>query len=219
MRLKTWSLVGAAGAVLAFAGVAIAVHAPGSASTVSATGAASTATNVTTTTCSVNGQSFELTKGTYSGTASSGTPALNGPISLKVDSWIDTTASNVGLLNAHFQINGPGPGHTDGHLSAVNNNGTLSGWVDGHGPSDLHFSGTFSGSWNKTTGFGSLSIGTGSASNVVLAFSGHCPQPPPKDNKPPAPPKPHPAPPHGPSGPSGASGPSGPPGPHHHPKP
>ena len=177
MRLRTWSIAGVATAALAFAGYALAVHAPGSASTASATGSATTKSDITTKTCSVSGQNFELTKGTFSGTASSAQALLNGPIQLKVDSWIDTSASNVGLLKAHFTINGPGPGKTDGKLDAANSNGTLSGWIDGHGPGDNHFSGTFTGSWTKDAGFTSLSIGTSTGTNVVVVFSGKCPEP------------------------------------------
>ena len=173
MRFKTWGIAGAAAAALAFAGIAIADETL-SQTTTSASLSANTVSDLHSSTCTNANGTFESTHAKYAGTATGAAP-LSGPVKMRVESLVNTS-TGVGLLKGAFTVDPSGKGKTDGRLSAVVSNGTLAGWIEGHGPSGK-FAGTFTGTWNKSTGFGSLSIGTSSTNNLLLLTSGRCPEP------------------------------------------
>ncbi len=188
MRPRTWLSMSVGVVALAFAGVAVADQAPLQMTTSTASVSATSAAKVKTTSCTNAGVTFQTAHGSYSGTAT-GPSVLNGPIRFNVQSMVNTS-TNVGILKGNFQVNGPGKGATNGKLDAVVSGGTVSGFIQGHGPSGA-FEGPFTGSWNQSTGFSSLSIGSASAStNQLLLVSGHCPAPKPLAPKP-TPPKHH----------------------------
>ena len=153
---------------LVFVGIAVADQ-PSTAVLATATLNATTKSNARTHTCG----SVENTKATYTGSADSLESALKGSLSIRVNSTFNT-ATHLGTLRGHWTIDTSAPGNTGGTLAAVNNNGTITGWLEGRAPGGKKVAGTFSGSWSKDGGFSSLQIGTSSSSNVLVVTSGHC---------------------------------------------
>jgi hypothetical protein len=176
-RLRSWMLIVAA-ASLGVAGFAMAGRAPKSSQTVSADVTATSASNVKTKTCPGDDGTYELVRGKYSGTTSGATdPALAGSIEIRVDSWFNLS-ENLGVLQGKLKIDTAGPGKTEGELAAVNNNGSIVGWITTHSPKGTRIMGTLSGAWTKTGGFtGPVHIGSSSATNLAILASGGCKKP------------------------------------------
>lgn len=166
-RTRGWILVGAL-AALTFAGIAVADQ-PSTAVATTATFTATTKSNVSTQTCGA----VDFTRGTYTGTASSGESALQGSLTIRVNSWFNTS-SHLGVLRAHWKVDAAGPGNTGGKLTAVNKDGTLLGLLEGHAAKGKSIVGSFSGTWDANSGFSSLSIGSSTASNLLIVSTGHC---------------------------------------------
>lgn len=164
---------------LAAAGIAIADSgSPATTTLVSATFFANTLVKSHSTTCTpTSGDAFANTDAFFTGTASSSDPRLAGPITIHVKSIYDST-KNVGSLFGNAFIDTSGPGHTNAQLSAVNVNGAVQGWLNGHLGDGSHFMGSFSATFSPTGGFSSsgtpATIGSGTATNTAIAWSGRC---------------------------------------------
>ena len=193
-RRRAW-LAGAAVLALAVAGVAIA-GGPSTTNPVSATFNATTVVKKNVQTCTGADGTYEITHATYAGTSTSADPSLNGPIRIDIKSVYNTT-KNLGWLNAKLQFDGTTPGgKAHGNLSAVNAGGQLHGFVSGQETAPgKHLLANVSASFAGATGFGSGQLGTGTAINTAVVFSGSCkaaePQKPAHPTKPshPKPPK------------------------------
>jgi hypothetical protein len=178
---------------LAAAGVAIADPDIGSNTAVSGTFSANTSVSSGSHTCTAaNGDSILLTDATFTGTASSSTPSLNGPLTINVRSAFDTK-TNVGSLDARVAIGSGSAGFT-GHLEGVDSNGTVQGFLEGQSAGTRILGSvttTFSGS-----GFGSATapgtIGSGTGTNSAIAMTPGCAVTTPPPPKPLPPPKPIP---------------------------
>lgn len=187
-RGKAWFAVAAV--ALAVAGVAIADPGSGSTNTVSATFIATTSVDKNVQTCTGTDGTYEITHATYTGSATSSDVNLNGAIKLDVKAVYNQT-KNLGWVEANVHVDGSTAGHgAHGHLTAVNSNGTLEGFLNGdeQGP-DGKLLANVTGAFTSLGGFTSGSIGTGGGNNTALVAGGDC--------KPPKPPKPdHPKPDH-----------------------
>jgi hypothetical protein len=81
-------------------------------------------------TCSVNGgDTFEATRAVYTGTATSSDPRLDGAITIRAWSLVDTT-NGVGHVFGRFRISGAGA-HTHGTINAAVSGGKASGLARG----------------------------------------------------------------------------------------
>jgi len=235
-RGKAWIAVAA---VVAVAGTVVAIAAGALATTqsVSATFDATTVKNRTVKTCTgENGNSYEITHATYTGTAVSKESRLEGTIEIRVKSVYNTT-QNLGVLEGKVHVRNSGSAR--GNLSAVNTNGTLEGFLKGgvHDSAGKLFA-NISAGYSSLGGFSGGELGSGTPTNTAIIFSGGCgnaegttglngpkgasgPKGPKGTSGPKGPkgasghkgPK-GPKGATGPSGPSGASGASGPSGPH-----
>ena len=169
-------VLGAAAALLA-AGVAIAATTPTKASmtAASATFSASTVSHVHTKTCTAKaGDAFQSTTAVYKGTSTSQDARLNGPITIKAHSFLDTTSS-LGTIGGTFLIKGTGTAGVNGKLSGVISNGTVSGLVKGaaKGPVGSLLA-TLGGTFAQATGFAEDGIGSATTGGGVVFAHAVC---------------------------------------------
>jgi hypothetical protein len=165
--------VAAAGA-LVLASVAVAHLTAGDMTQVSATLSATTPANVQTRTFTCAGQTFEVTTGRWTGTATSTTPDLNGATVLRVKSVYNTT-KKLGWLEGRLSIRGADD-RTHAGFAAVNVDGKVDGWARGNaGRGDGIVFGSLTGSFSKSGGLtdGALGAGTG-ANAAVIAKRADC---------------------------------------------
>jgi len=172
--MKRFAFAVAALAVLVTAGAAVAHLKAGNATAVSATLSAPTAANVQTRTLTCAGQTIEVTTGRYTGTSTSTTPDLNGPVELHVKSVYNTT-TKLGWVDGHLKIRGA-DNRTNAGFSAVNVDGKLDGWVRGSaGHRDGILFGSLSGTFTKAGGLTAGAIGSGAGANAaVIAKNASC---------------------------------------------
>lgn len=183
-RRRAW-LAGAAVVALTVTGVAIA-GGPSTTSQVSATFTATTVVQKDVQTCTGVDGTYEITHATYSGTAVSSDPHLNGPIRIDVKSVYNTT-KNLGWLSGKLRVDNSTTGdRAHGNLSAVNMGGQLQGFLSGEetAPGNRLLA-NVSASFASATGFGSGQLGAGTATNTAVVSSGSC-----KSHEPPKPPHP-----------------------------
>jgi hypothetical protein len=168
ITVKRFALLTAALAMLAAAGVAVAHHTAGDVTQVNATFSATGASNVSTRTLScAGGQTLELSHGRYTGTATSGTGDLAGPVELRIHSVYNTTRK-LGWVEGWLVI-GASDDRTRAAFTAVNVNGTLDGWLRGSaGHRDGRLVGSFSASFTSAGGVTGGQLGTGTGANAAL---------------------------------------------------
>jgi hypothetical protein len=142
------------------AGVAAAGHRAPSVQAASATFDATTVSQHYTATCSVNGgDTFQATRATYTGTATSSDPRLAGDVTIRAWSLVDTT-NGVGHVFGIFRIRGTGPNRAHGTLNAAVAGGKASGLARGfvRGPWG-HLVASLGATFDPSAGFSSGSIG------------------------------------------------------------
>ena len=169
---------GAAVVALAVAGIAIAGTGTGGTTLVSATFTATTLSHSSTSTCTAaNGDPITRTDATFTGTATSTDPHLNGPVTLHVRSVYDGK-SNAGSLTGDVRIDStsttPPSGHLHASLQAVNVNGNVTGFLSGDSFWGVHFLGGFSSAFSTSGGFTSGAIGAGNPTSAAILVSGGC---------------------------------------------
>jgi len=170
---KTIFVVAALAALVA-SSVAVAHLKSGNVSAVSATLSAPTTVHLSTRTVTCDGQTIEVSTGRYTGTSTSTTPDLAGPVELKVHSVYNTT-TRLGTIDGYLKIRAT-DNRSNARFSAVNSDGKLDGWLHGTaGHRDGVVFGSLSGSFSKTGGLtdGQLGAGTG-ANTAVLAKRAEC---------------------------------------------
>ena len=162
-------------AALVAAGVAAAHRGAPSVQSVTATFNATTVTQHSLTTCSVNGgDTFQATRATYTGTATSSDPRLTGALTIRAWSLVDTT-NGVGHLFGTFRIVGVGLDRAHGTLNAAiaggNASGLARGFVRGRWG---HIVASLGATFDPTAGFSSGSIGSGTAGAGFLRSGRWC---------------------------------------------
>jgi hypothetical protein len=172
-RISVFVLLAAA--ALISAGVAAAHHGPPSVQAVSATFDATTVSQHSLTTCSVNGgDTFQATRATYTGTATSSDPRLAGALTIRAWSLVDTT-NGVGHLYGTFRIIGTGRDRAHGTLNAAIAGGKASGLARGFVRGRWgHLVASLGSTFDPTAGFSSGSIGSGTAGAGFLRSGRWC---------------------------------------------
>jgi len=177
-------LIWIATAVLALAGVGMAVAQAcdsGSVSAVSATFTATSAGSVKTSTCTAADGTYAKTDAEYTGTAASSEPSLNGPVTIDARSLINTT-TGYGVVTGSMRF-GNGGDNAGTHFEAVYSNGNIAGFAEGnsHNPQSELLA-NLSGAYSATGGFtnGMLGGGTSGGSAVLVSQGGCRPVPAPR---------------------------------------
>ena len=165
--MKRLILITAALSALVAASAAVAHLRTGDVTQVSATLSAATAANVQTRTLTCDGQTIEMTLGHYSGTATSTTTELNGPVDLFVKSTYNTT-KKLGWVDGWVKVRASDK-RTRASFTAINVDGKLDGWLRGsasHRGGVLF--GSLAGSFSKAGGLTDGTLGTGTGSNAAV---------------------------------------------------
>ena len=165
--MKRLILFTAALSALVATGAAVAHLKTGDVTQVSATLSAATAANVQTRTLTCDGQTIEITLGHYSGTATSTTTDLNGPVDLFVKSTYNTT-KKLGWVDGWLKVRASDR-RTRASFTAINVDGKLDGWLRGSASrrGGLLF-GSLAGSFSKTSGLTDGTLGTGTGANAAV---------------------------------------------------
>jgi hypothetical protein len=165
--MKKTIFVVAALAALVVSSVAVATLRSGNVSAVSATLSATTADRVSTRTLTCDGQTIEVTTGRWTGTATSTTADLAGPVELRVHSVYNTT-TKLGTVTGTLKIRATDD-RSAAQFTAINTDGKLDGWLRGNaGRKDGGLLGSLSGSFSKTGGLTDGQLGTGSSANAAV---------------------------------------------------
>lgn len=169
--MKRIVLIIAALTALAATSVAVATLRSADVAAVSATLSATTPSNVHTRTHTCDGQTFEITTGRWSGTSTSATADLNGPVDLYLTSVYNVT-KKLGWIDGRLKI-GASDGRTRAWVSGVNADGKLDAWLRGNaGRGDGTLFGSLAGTFSKTGGLTGGAIGTGTNTNAALLVKG-----------------------------------------------
>ncbi len=169
--MKRLILLAAALSALMATGAAIATLRAADVNAVSATLSATTPANVQTRTYTCDTQTFEVTTGRWSGTATSTTADLNGATVLHLKSVYNVT-KKLGWVEGKLSI-AASDGRTHAYVSGVNSDGTLDAWVRGHaGRGDGSLFGSLFGSFSKTGGLTGGAIGSGTGTNAAVIAKG-----------------------------------------------
>jgi hypothetical protein len=172
-RLSLFVLIAAA--ALIGAGVAAAGHRAPSVQATSATFDATTVAQHYMATCSVNGgDTFQATRATYTGTASSADPRLTGAIRIRAWSLVDTT-NGVGHVFGIWHIKGTGVNRAHGTLNAALAAGKASGLARGfvRGPWG-HLVASFGATFDPSAGFSAGELGSSTAGAGFLRSGRWC---------------------------------------------
>ena len=169
--MKRFVLITAALGALVATGAAVANLKSADVTAATATLSATTPSNVETRTYTCDGQTFEVTTGRWTGTATSTTADLSGAAALHLKSVYNTT-KKLGWVEGKLSI-AAADGRTHAHVTGVNTDGKLDAWVRGHaGRHDGALLGSLSGSFSKTGGLTDGAIGTGTSTNAALIVKG-----------------------------------------------
>ena len=169
--MKRFVLITAALGALVATGAAVAHLKAADVTSASATLSATTPSNVQTRTYTCDGQTFEITTGRWSGTATSTTADLNGAAVLHLKSVYNAT-KKLGWIDGRLTI-AAADGRTHAGISGVNTDGKLDAWVRGSaGRGDGTLFGSLSGSFSKTGGLTDGAIGTGTGTNAAVIAKG-----------------------------------------------
>ena len=159
---------------LTLAGIAVAKLSATGTEAVSATFDATNVVRASTHTCTGVDGTYEITRAVYSGNAHSTDAALDGPIRIRVVSVYNTT-EQLGSLDAVYWTTVLGR-RAQGHLTAVNSNGTLDGFLRGRVSRPYgRLYGGVSSSWSRTGGFTNGKLGGGGSSADVALVLEHRP--------------------------------------------
>ncbi len=161
-------------AALATAGVAIAkAMKTGAVAATAASFDATTVANEVQKTCTVSGSSdtYQFTRATYTGLASSTDARLKGPITIRAISLVDTTTGAGGLVGAYRINGGPNVGAA-GRISAAISGNQATGAIRGHvsGPGGQLFASLGSG-FTGNGGFSNALVGSGSSNGAGVVLS------------------------------------------------
>ena len=164
--MKRLALITAGLATLVTASTAVAHLKTSDVSPASATLTATTASHVQTRTYTCGSDTIEVTHGRYTGTATSSTGDLAGPLELRLTSVYNTT-KKLGHADGRLVI-GASDDRTHARFSAVLADGKLDGWLNGSaGNRDGGLIGSLAGTFTAAGGF-SGQFGTGTGANAGL---------------------------------------------------
>jgi hypothetical protein len=162
-------------AAVAAAGVAAATQHTKSIQTAAADFSAGSVSRSHTETCTASDGTYQLTTATYTGTATSTDPRLNGTVEIRSSSVVNTT-TKLGWLDGTLRIRGTNAG-ANGRIHAAIANGAAVGSLVGEGSRpEAKLVASLSGAFTPAGGFSAASkIGSGSANGAgVLYKRGDC---------------------------------------------
>jgi hypothetical protein len=161
-------------AAVAAAGVAAATRHTQSTQAAAADFAAGTVSRSHTETCTASDGTYQLTTATYTGTATSSDPRLNGTVEIRSSSVVNTT-TKLGWLDGTLRIRGTNAG-ANGRIHAAIANGAAVGSLVGEGSRPAaKLVASLSGAFTPAAGFSAGKIGSGSANGAgVLYTRGEC---------------------------------------------
>lgn len=166
MKRMTWLGLAAVAALVA-SSVAVAHLRAGDVSAASATFSAPTTARLATHTYTCDGQTIEVSNARYTGTATSSTADLNGPVEIKLHSLYNTT-TKLGWVDGTLKIRAA-DNRSTARLTAVNVDGKLDGWLRGSaGRGDGMLLGSLTATFDKATGLSAGAIGSGTATNAAV---------------------------------------------------
>jgi hypothetical protein len=169
--MKRFVLITAALGALVATGAAVAHLKAADVTAASATLSATTPSNVQTRTYTCDNQTFEITTGRWSGTATSTTADLNGAAVLHLKSVYNAT-KKLGWIDGRLTI-AAADGRTHAGITGINTDGKLDAWVRGSaGRGDGTLFGSLSGSFSKTGGVTDGAIGSGTGANAAVIAKG-----------------------------------------------
>ena len=169
--MKRFVLITAALGALVATGAAVAHLKAADVTAASATLSATTPSNVQTRTYTCDNQTFEITTGRWSGTATSTTADLNGAAVLHLKSIYNAT-KKLGWIDGRLTI-AAADGRTHAGITGINTDGKLDAWVRGSaGRGDGTLFGSLSGSFSKTGGLTDGAIGSGTGANAAVIAKG-----------------------------------------------
>jgi hypothetical protein len=174
MSRKPLAALAASVTVLVAAGIAFAHGGgPGSIQPVSATFDATTVANLESGACTGADGTYTRTKATYTGTAVSTDSRLNGTLTVRARTLYNST-TNLGLVDGRFRVENT-DGRTEGSFVGVDDNGTLSGYVSGHGRRGwAKLMGPLSATFDAATGFQGGQLGSGASPGTAVFALGRC---------------------------------------------
>jgi hypothetical protein len=165
-------------AAVAAAGVAAATRHTQSTQAAAADFAAGSVSRIHTATCTASDGTYQLTTATYTGTATSSDPRLNGTVEIRSSSVVNTT-TKLGWLDGTLRVRGTNAG-SNGRIHAAIANGAAVGSLVGEGTRPAaKLVASLSGAFAPATGFATGSkIGSGSATGAGVLFTrGDCRKP------------------------------------------
>ena len=169
--MKRFVLITSALVALVATGAAVAHLKAADVTAASATLSATTPSNVQTRTYTCDNQTFEITTGRWSGTATSTTADLNGAAVLHLKSVYNAT-NKLGWIDGRLSI-AAADGRTNAGITGINTDGKLDAWVRGSaGRGDGTLFGSLSGSFSKTGGLTDAAIGSGTGANAAVIAKG-----------------------------------------------
>ena len=161
-------------AAVAAVGVAAATRNTQTTQAAAADFAAGSVSKTSTQTCTGGDGTYQTTTATYTGTAMSSDPRLNGTLTIRASSVVNTT-TNLGWLEGSLRIRGTNAG-ASGTIHAAIANGAAVGSLVGEGShTQARLVASFSAPFSPAGGFGTGKIGSGSAAGAGVLFThGDC---------------------------------------------
>jgi hypothetical protein len=169
MRKLTFAIAGVLALVATSIAVAHGIDGAKTATAVSGTFNAAPAGTVTTRSCTTtDNKTITITDAKYAGQAVSSNADLQGAITLRARSVINTT-DGVGTVNGAYRIDVASGGDTVGAFSTVYDHGTVAGWTAGRAHTPYaKLLGNLSATFGANTGFAGGKIGGGTAAGAAL---------------------------------------------------
>lgn len=162
-------------ATLAGAGVAAASHRSQTTQQASSTFAAAAVTQSRSNTCTSTDGVYQDTSATYTGTSTSSDARLNGTVTIRVRSVLNTTTQLGWLSGSLYVRNSSGPS-TSANIDGALAGGQATGFLRGNGHrNEAKLMASFSAGFTPGGGFTSGQLGAGGATNAGVFFaSGSC---------------------------------------------
>src|SRR5262249_25463349 len=147
---------------------------------VSATFGATTVSNLRTSSCTGADGTYAKSAASYSGTATSSEPSLNGALRIDASSFVNTTTGRR-PVSGQARIDTTDGRHTSLNFEGVLTHGSVVGLAEGHSRGDVKVLANLSSDYTAAGGFGNGKLGGGTApGDAVLIAEGGCtpPKPP-----------------------------------------
>jgi len=162
-------------ATLAGAGVAAASHRSQTTQRATSTFAAAAVTQSRSSTCTSTDGVYQGTTATYTGSSASSDARLNGTVTIRVRSILNTT-TQLGWLSGSLSVRSSSGPSTSAELDGALAGGQATGFLRGNGHRDeAKLMASFSAAFTPGGGFASGQLGAGGATNAgVLFTSGSC---------------------------------------------